>query len=173
MIPGFIAVLFLLSLWLLFLVIPIWFLGMMLCRENAWWDEKDQIQKYVAIKSPRVSKYLIGQHGGYSTHIRTNIPLFYNQYYVNKYPTRLSVLGIVDYAVTTVIAAWYAAGITVYFFSGWFDNPMFPSGIILLMIHAAFSTILHGWNKSHVKWDEYEVVSRKELKSRKRMDKDR
>ncbi len=170
-IPGLIAVLSILFLWLLFLVVPIWLLGIMLCRENAWWNEKDKIQKYIEINSPRASKYLIGQHSGYSTRIRTNIPLFYNQYLINKYPSRLSALGIADYAVTTVIAAWYVVGITAYFFLGWFDNPMLPSGIILLMIHAVFFVILHGWNKSRVKWDEYEVISRKDLKARKRTDK--
>ena len=170
-IPGLIAVLSILFLWLLFLVVPIWLLGIMICRENAWWNEKDKIQKYIEINSPRASKYLIGQRSGYSTCIRTNIPLFYNQYLINKYPARLSALGIADYAVTTVIAAWYAVGITAYFFLGWFDNSMLPSGIILLMIHAVFFAILHGWNKSRVKWDEYEVISRKDLKARKRTDK--
>lgn len=48
---------------------------------------------------------------------------------------------------------------------------MLPSGIILLMIHAAFSAILHGWNKSRVAWDEYEVIARKDLKARKRAEK--
>ena len=171
MIPDLIAVLSALFLWLLFFMVPTWFLGIMLCRENAWWNEKDKIQKYIEITSPRASICLIGQHSGYNTRIRTNIPLFYRQYLINKYPSRLSALGIADYAVTTLIAAWYAAGITAYVFLGWSDNPMLPSGIILLMIHAVFSAILHGWNKSRVAWDEYEVISRKDLKARKRTEK--
>lgn len=164
----FIVYLFLiLGLWLLFLVGVIWFLGIFTCRYSAWWNKENRIQKYITISNPRLAGLLIPKYIGYNNYVRTNIPLLYNRYFVNQYPSRLSILGLIDYCVTAVLAVWYGACITAYFWLGWFDYPMIPLTVMLFMIHAALFTFLNGWN-ARIKWDEIEVISRAEMRKRKR-----
>jgi len=152
----------------IFLIGPIWIVGIFICRQNAWWDEQDKVSTYFEIHSPRMADFLIGKYGGYSTCIRTNIPLFYNEFRINRYPARLSALGAANYAITIVFAIWYAVGITAYFFFGWTDNFLVPSGILLLMVQTFVFTILCNWNKSCVEWDKYEIISKQEMKRRRR-----
>lgn len=164
-------IIFALIVWLciyaVFLFGPIYLMGLFICRHNAWWNERDKIQKYFKISSPKTAMILIGTYSGYSTHIQTNIPLFYSKYRVNSHPSRLSALGAVNYVVTLILAIWYAVGITAYFFFGWANNPMIFSGLIFLMIHGIIFSILCNWNKSHVRLAEYEVISKKEMKERR------
>jgi len=156
-----------LFLWAVFLFGPVWLLGVMLCRWNAWWSEEDKVRKYFEIASPALAKGLIGTYSGYNTHIRTNIPALYNRYRVNRYPSRMSALGAAEYVVAGALTLWYAAGVTAYFFFGWFDNPMIFSGVVLLMLHAVVFFVLYGWNKSRVKWEKYEEISKQEMKARR------
>ena len=153
----------------LLLVGPIWIAGIFVCRQNAWWNEQDKVRSYFELRSPKVAGFLIGQYGGYNTRVRTNIPLFYNRYRVNRYPSRLSALGAANYAVTAISAIWYAVGITAYFFSGWADNPLLPSGFVLLMVEALVFILLCNWNKSCVRWDNYETISKQERKRRRHL----
>ena len=161
----------LLFLWSAFFFLPVWLTGIFLCRQNAWWTETDKVQKYYEVSSTKIAELLIGKYQGYSTFLRTNIPLLYNEYRVNKYPFRLSALGALNYCVTAAIAVWYGAGVTAYFFFGWFDNPMIISGFILLMAHCVIFFIFYTWNKSRIKWEQYEVISKKELIAIKKADK--
>ena len=160
------AILILLLFWLIFLIGPIWLLGLQTCRSSSWWHEEDKIQKYIEV-SPRIAKLLIYKYIGHSTHIRTNIPALYNCYIINKFPTRLSVLGLTDYCVTAILSGWYGICITAYFWLGWYDNPMIPFTGILLIVHSILFGILNNWNSSRVNWEKYEVVSREEIKKRK------
>ena len=167
------ALMALLFLWSAFFFLPVWLTGIFLCRQNAWWNERDKVQKYYEVSSAKIAELLIGKYQGYSTFIQTNIPVFYNKYYVNKHPFRISALGVANYCVTAVIAIWYGAGVTAYFLFGWSDNPMIFSGFILLIAHGVIFFILYTWNKSRIKWEQYEVVSKKERIAIKNADKRR
>ena len=156
-----------LGLWLLFLVGVIWFLGIFTCRYSAWWNETNRIQAYIEISNPRLARLLIPRYIGYHNYMSTNIPLLYNRYFVNQYPARLSLLGLVDYCITAILAVWYGVCITAYFWLGWYDNPMIPLTVILFMIHAAIFFFLNGWN-ARINRDKIEVISRSEMVKRKR-----
>lgn len=162
-----IALLGFLLVWFIFLIGPPWFLGIFLCRMAACWHEEDKIQTYFLIASPRLSRFLIPRYTGFNSRIRTNLPFLYNQYWVNAYPNRLSILGLIDYCVVGVISVWYGVCITWYFFFQNYDNLMIPVTVILFMCHAVVFFILINWNKSRSVADE-EVISRAEMKRRKK-----
>ena len=118
--------------WMIFLIVPIWLLGIQSARNSAWWSDEDKLQTYMELSSPAIAALLIPMYSGYSTHIRTNLPALYNQYLVNRYPARLSPLGAADYCVTAALGGWYGVCITAYFWLGRFDNPMIPLTLIFM-----------------------------------------
>ncbi len=152
--------------WSVFLVGPIWLFGVRSCRMSSWWDDGYQQPKYYEIP-PRYAKLLIPGYAGYHTYISTNIPALYNRYLVNKYPTRMSVIGVADYCVTAILGGWYGVRITAYFWFGQFESPMVPLSMALLAVHSLIFGVLNTWNRSRVKPD-YEVISKEEMKKRKR-----
>lgn len=154
------------AIWLIFLVGPIWLLGLRLCRLSARWDEGQKIQKYYVIASPALARLLIPRYIGYNRRINTNLPFLYDRCLVNRHPTRLSALGLLDYCVTALLGLWYGVNITGYFWLGRFDEPALPVTFVLLMIHALVFTILINWNNSRVRWDKYEVLTKAERKER-------
>lgn len=156
----------LVGVWLIFSAGMIWILGIQPCRNSARWYKEDKIQRYVEISSPRLARLWIPEYTGFSRYIGTNIPMLYDRYYVNEYPDRLSLIGLADYCVTTVLCLWYFGCITVFFWFGRAVNPTAP--IILLMARFVIFGILHGWNRSRVRLDQAEVISRAEMKQRKR-----
>ncbi len=164
----FFSLLFVFALWLIFLLGVILILGQT-CRRTAWWHEEDKIQGYIEISNPRL---LISEYLGGSTCIQTNIPALYNVFYVNKYPTRLSLVGLADYSVTAVLGAWYGVCITAYFWFGWYDNPMIPLTVGLLMARAVLFMLVGAWNCSRVRVDQMEKISRTEWRRRKRRKKE-
>lgn len=152
--------------WSVFFVGPIWHFGIQSCRMSSWWDDGYKQPKYFEIP-PRYAKLLILRYSGYNTHISTNIPALCNQYVVNKYPTRLSVIGVADYCVTAILESWYGVRITAYFWFGQFESPMVPLSMALLAVHSLIFGAVNVWNRSRVKPD-YEVISKKEMKKRRR-----
>lgn len=166
MIRFILSTLLLLCIYFIFLIVPLFIGGFSTCRENAWWNERDRVQRYYEIKSPRIARLLIGEYSGFSTSIRTNVPLLFNRYLVNRYPSRISAMGVINYVVTAALAIWHSIAITAYFFFAW---PHFvPSDWILLMVHSLIFGILCDWNKSRVKFDRYEMISKGEMKRRKK-----
>lgn len=51
----------------IFIVGPIWVAGIFICRQNAWWNERDKVSTYFEIRSLKAADFLIGKYGGYST----------------------------------------------------------------------------------------------------------
>ena len=160
------------ALWLIFLLGVILITGQT-CRRTSWWHEEDKIQGYIEISNPRLARLLIPEYLGCSTHIQTNIPALYNVFYVNKYPTRLSLVGLADYGATAILGIWYGVCITAYFWFGWYDNPMIPLTVGLLMARAVLFMFLGAWNGSRVRLEEMELISRVEWRRRKRDRKNR
>ena len=85
--------------WIIFALVPPWLCGFALCRHNAWWTSADKVRGFVTIKSERLRRLLIPEYIGWNSVIRTDIPIFFNRYTMNKYPERLSVLGLLNYIV--------------------------------------------------------------------------
>lgn len=157
----------LLTVWLIFLLGLPWLLGFFLCRFAACWHEEDKIKTYFLISSSRLATLLIPKYMGFNSHIKTNLPFLYNQYCVNPYPNRLSLLGAIEYCIVDVISVWYGVCITGYFFFQNFSNRMIPVTVILLMCHAVVFFVLIVWNCSR-RCDNDEVISKAEMKRRKR-----
>ena len=86
--------------WIIFALVPPWLCGFALCRHNAWWTSADKVRGFVTIKSERLRRLLIPEYIGWNSVIRTDIPIFFNRYTMNKYPERLSALGLLNYIVT-------------------------------------------------------------------------
>lgn len=150
----------------IFMLIPPWMLGGSLCRMSASWTEEDKVKTYFVIRVPWLAKLLIGQHFGCNSHFRTNLPILYNQFHVNPYPNRLSLLGLIDYLVTIPLCVDWIWVMSGYLCFRKFDNALIPTILLLLMLHALAATIMIGWN-----WDkrsEGEPLSRAELKMRKK-----
>lgn len=167
MFTALLSLLGLLLVWLVFLLGVPWLLGFFLCRLAACWHDADKIKTYFVVSSPRLSALLIPEYVGFNHHIRTNLPFLYNQYRVNPYPNRLSLLGLIEYCMVGLLSVWYGVCITGYFFFQDFNNPMILLTVILFMGHAILFAILINWNGSQGYGDD-EVISRKEMKRRKK-----
>ena len=133
-------------------------------QNSAWWCDGNRIQEYLEISLPEIAGLLTPGYLGYSSRIKTNIPALYDQFPVNRYPERLSMFGVIDYCVTEILSLRYGVCITDYFWFGRFDNSMIPVAIMLLIMHAIVFAILNSWNRPHVQWNKFEVVSWTEMK---------
>lgn len=109
------VLLFLIAVWLLFLSVIGYGFGIGGSRDTAWWCPGQKIRGYITIRSHRLAHLLIARYSGYSDKINTNIGALYNRFYLNRYPERISYLGIFDWCVALPLTVWWAYEITRYF----------------------------------------------------------
>lgn len=97
--------LLLVGIWLLFLVVVGYGWGVGGARRSAWVAPGQKIPGYVEISSPRLARLLVSRYNGYSDKIHTNIGLFFNRYYFNRWPNCISHFGIFDWCVSLPLMA--------------------------------------------------------------------
>lgn len=108
--------LLLVGIWLLFLCVIGYGWGIGGSRYTTWWCPGQKIRGYVTVRSHRLTRLLITRYSGYNDKINTNIGALYNRFYLNRYPERISYLGIFDWCVSLPLTVWWAYEITRYFF---------------------------------------------------------
>lgn len=153
---------FLVFCWLVFLIVPIYFCLISACRSAAWWHPQDKDHSYFEIKSDRLAKLLIPRYCGYSSYLRTDIPLFYDRFVWNEYPNRLSRIGVVCYGSAAFPTAFYAYQISSYFLAANFDNDMVPVSLGLLVISSIVISIIARSNQG--KRETPTLLTREEIK---------
>lgn len=149
--------------WLLFVTIPPWLCGFSICRNSAWWTGADRIKGYITIKNTRLARLLIPEYVGWNSFIRTDIPLFYNRYTMNKYPERLSIPGAISYVFVTLTSLFYWVCVTDFMFIHRLDDNLALWAFFALVGEAIVFFALESWNTANRK-DPTIVITRQGMK---------
>lgn len=155
---------FLLFCWLVFLIGPIHLCVISACRSAAWWHPQDKNPSYIEIKSDFLARLLVPRYCGDSSYLRTNIPVFYDQFVWNDYPNRLSRIGAICYGAAIIPTAFYALQISSYFLAGNFDNDLVPVSLGLLVISGIGISVAARLNQG--KREPPQLLTREEIKRR-------
>ena len=132
--------------WLLFAAAPPWICGFALCRHTAWWTPADKVRAFVTVKNARLARLLVPEYIGWNSFIKTDIPLFFNRYTMNKYPERLSVLGLVNYIVTALTSLAYWACVTDFLFIHLLEADWALYALFALVGEGVVFFALENWN---------------------------
>ena len=130
--------------WIVFALVPPWLCGFALCRHNAWWTPADRVRAYISIGSERLARLLVPEYIGWNSYIRT--PIFFNRYTMNKYPERLSLLGLLNYIVTSVTTLGYWYCVTDFLFLRFIDPNWALWALFALVGEAVVFFALSNWN---------------------------
>ena len=134
--------------WALFVTVPPWLCGFSLCRQNAWWTSADKLHAYVIIKNKRLASALVPEYIGWNSIIRLPVPLIYNRYTMNKYPERLSLVGLFNYIFTILTSLVYWVLVTDFLFLHFFDANWALYAFFTLVAEGVVFFALGNWNTS-------------------------
>lgn len=135
--------------WALFVTVPPWLCGFVICRHNSWWTSADRVKAGITVRNRRLARLLIPEYIGWNSII--SIPLLCNRYTMNKYPERLSALGAVNwfFTVLTVLAYWVC--VTDFLFIHLLDDSWALWTLFALVIEAVVFFALGNWNTANRK----------------------
>ena len=149
--------------WAVFTAVPLWICCASLCRHNAWWTPDDKIRAYVTLKNERLARLLIPEYIGWNSFIRVDIPLIFNRYTPNKYPERLSVLGLFNYIFALLTGAAYFVCITDFVFLHLLDPNWALYALFALAGVGVVFFALENWNTG-ARRDPAVVITRQGMK---------
>ena len=109
------------------------------------------------------ARLLIPEYIGWNSFISTNIPILYNRYTMNKYPERLSVLGLLNYIVTILTSLGYWYCITDFLFLRFIDPNWALWALFALVGEAVLFFALENWNCSERR-DPAVVITREGMR---------
>ena len=108
-------------------------------------------------------RLLVPEYIGWNSVIRTDIPIFFNRYTMNKYPERLSVLGLLNYIVTILTSLGYWYCITDFLFLRFIDPNWALWALFALVGEAVLFFALENWNCSERR-DPAVVITRQGMR---------